>query len=447
MGGARAQVRKVDARYAIEVARLNLPGLNVAIAGLYSEEQTMIWNGVDRARITAIQRKYQPEVQNLQRQIKQRNAQIAQLRRQWNGENAKITAACSSMIAKLDALPPANQLEDTLKMLVREERIAIRKLIDAATLARATEAFQTKIAELTQKLDGKRALTRKLTKKMNSQIATINGLADKRIAKVDVKENPLDTRLQRVLAKQQIELDGNTDATAQNRIRDKYRPAIDNLNEAIQTRDTEKAAINTERTTDITAIRKKYAEAIAGIDVPDETLEVKLRAARADEYAAMLSLLTAQQNQAITAKYRPQIAKLEERIRVKTARIAELRGERDAKLAAVAADYGPKLAKLQSPEDRLEYKLLRVQVQQSMAIMGLLNPNRLRAIQAKYEPRIQNLMRQSIAKQRQFAFFSQRAQRDIQQSFMTFQARSAPLEVRIYQLMLHHHGQVRPRAR
>ncbi len=89
-GREGAEIAKVLARYGDEVAKLNLFGLSAEIERLRRERQDKLWKAVDRARWKAIEAKHKPQILALQKQIKAREAQIAQLEKQWATELEKV---------------------------------------------------------------------------------------------------------------------------------------------------------------------------------------------------------------------------------------------------------------------------------------------------------------------------------------------------------------------
>ncbi len=270
------------------------------------------------------------------------------------------------------------------------------------------------------------------------EIAVINDFFFSRRAKLDqlyLQEEVLEQRLERLLEKRQIELDNAPDTQARDRIKDAYQPKIDALDSAIRIRESDSTALNQERKAQIALIDQRFAEEMAQIDEPLDKLEARLAFVRAEEFAAIV-LLNAVAIGEVRAKYRPRIDSLRQQLEVKEAQIGKLVAERDVRVAEVDAEYRPKLAKLMAPEERLEYKLVRLEERRWAEIVPLINPAKFQEIEAQYDPRIEALMKDFGANLRRLGPISQRAQADINRVQNDFRRQIANLETRIRQLSI-----------
>jgi hypothetical protein len=234
----------------------------------------------------------------------------------------------------------------------------------------------------------------------------------------------------------EIELDRAASAEAKDAIRSAYKPKMEGLQDAIQTKDSDKAAANLERKAQIAAIEQKYLDEVAAIiDVPIDQLEAKLAALRAKQYAAILASVDQMALQLVRVKFQPQIESLQARIKVKETQMGLLANERNAEVAKVEARFAPEIAKLQVKEEPLEYKLIRLQEQEWAELLPLIDPAKIRAIEAQYEPRIAALVKTFLAHQAQAGKLWQRAQQDMNRIQLDHGARIARLEGEIIRLM------------
>ncbi len=144
------------------------------------------------------------------------------------------------------------------------------------------------------------------------------------------------------------------------------------------------ASLHREMAGHLARIQGGFHAEVRKLDGGKVSLESQLVKLRQEEWAALKKAFDVNKMRAIEARYDAKVAELMKLIRIRDAKLAELRRKRRAEVAAVWADYWRKIHKLDDPDGNLEVKLNRLWTDQWTALVGLLEPGQRKVYRVKY---------------------------------------------------------------
>jgi hypothetical protein len=425
----QAEVVKVQARYAAQVAQLNLAGLHSEIARLQREKKAAIHKKVPAEKLQAIQNKYQPLI----KKVKAAQAQTASLAKKKKAELAKIRADYAKQIAKLD--PPEGKLEVLLAQAATQAAVEGYKLIEATQAAQIKPKFQKQINTLRQQIRSRDALIPLLDKQVSTQAAAIRGFYQARILELDLAtENPGFQQV-RLLEAKAFKLAKTSDPKLRSEINAVFNAKLANVQKLIDVRNESIALLVRDQNAQLGALSALYDAELAKIVPPGVILEAELYLLWSDQSAAIVDLIAAAELEAYRAKYLSQVESLKGRVKTKQAQIVRLNNEMNALTSKVEAAYVAQVAALNPVDNLLEYQLVRLQEQQWLETLWLIEPPVVAAILDGYDPLIAALTKQLGSKHQALAPLSRQAMADVNRITNDYNRAIAGLQQHIARLM------------
>jgi hypothetical protein len=426
----QAELSNVDKRYRAEVAKLDLGKLYFEVGSLWFQRDLALQKLIDRSALKQINHKYQPRIDELQKQIAAREQKLNQLNGKLNAAVSKVEGHYRSRLRKVDGAE--DKLEAKLWEVLAERNEELLKLINSPEV-------RTRTRELQGRIDAQyRRIAARLKKQQEIGIHKLRKLAelDRNCARwlAELDGSRPDVELARLLEKQRLELVDVIDATVRAEILATYQADIAIIEGRVASRKARLSELAKWKLEQAAEIGAWFLAEIAGLDLL-ETLMIELADLRALQLNGLVSLVVAEQAQAIIKRYEPKIEGLEAKILTKDVQMLKVLEHMEAEIARSTAATRAEISKVDSGEDALEFKLARLYEQRWAEMVQAVGRINIKGVLNEYDPKIARAKRELAMAEKQYMTATQHYFNDTNAIVRRHAPQIAHLQQHIGQLM------------
>jgi hypothetical protein len=349
----KAELAKVRAAYRTQIAKVDPAEvkLEILLARAEAQAAAAAYKLIDAAKVADLRAKFQSQISNLRKRIRERDALLALLDPQLNAQMTAVSAFYQARIAELELAAERPGLQ--MVRLLEAKAFSLANATGAKQRDEINATYNGKIATVQQAIDAKNQRVATLVMKRDNQMAALRAAYQAELAKIVAPDVLLEAELALVWADQRAALLQYIAAVELDAFRATYISQIESLQARVRTKQATISRLNRERDALLAKIEADYLARLALLNPPGDLFQYQLLRLQERQWLETVWLFDPLIINPILAEYDGLIVALLVQLQQRQGRLAPLGQRAQADINRIVNDYNRRIAGLQQQILRL----------------------------------------------------------------------------------------------